>query len=232
MTTTTKARELAATALSHFWFKMFGTMGFTFVFFVVYLYLLKHPLFPTTTIPLTWLDQAVAFQPAALPAYLSLWLYVSLPPILMDTRLQIITYGFRIGAVCLFAFTIFLFWPNEVPAADIDWTEYPGIAFLKGMDAAGNACPSLHVATAVFSAFWLHWRLRYLGLGPAIQTMNIVWCATIAYSTIATRQHVAIDVGAGIALGLAGALLTGLKRHAAHTRDFAFARGGRGLSLR
>ena len=28
--------------------------------------------------------------------------------------------------------------------------------FLKSMDASGNACPSLHVATAVFSGIWLH----------------------------------------------------------------------------
>ena len=214
MTQAQKTHAIVTTIFTHFWFKMFGTMAFTFIFFIGYVYLLKHPTFATTTIPTTWLDRVVEFQPVALPAYLSLWFYVSLPPILMATRWQIVTYGFRISALCLFAFTIFYLWPNAVPPANIDWAKYPGVAFLKGVDAAGNACPSLHVATAVFSALWLHWRLRDLAVGPVIQAANIVWCIAIAYSTLATKQHVAIDVFAGTALGGIAAWLTNLKRHA------------------
>lgn len=214
MTKTTQAADIVARIFTHFWFKMFGTMGFTFLFFVAYIYLLKNPAFATATIPATWLDRIVTFQPAALPAYLSLWLYVSLPPILMLTRAEIAGYGARILLPCLFAFAIFYFWPNAVPPAHIDWTQYPGVAFLKGVDAAGNACPSLHVATAVFSALWLHWRLTFLGFGAAVRAGNILWCLAIAYSTLATKQHVAIDVFAGAALGVAAAWLTGLKRHA------------------
>ncbi len=219
----TSVRDIAALMFTHFWFKMFGTMGYTFVFFVGYLYLLKNPSSPTATIPTTWFDQIVTFQPAALPFYLSLWLYVSIPPILMRTREQIIAYGLRITLPCLFAFVIFYFWPNAVPPAHIDWTQYPGVAFLKNVDAAGNACPSLHVATAVFSAMWLHWRLRALGIGPAIQTLNVLWCLAIAYSTLATKQHVALDVFAGALLGVAAAWLTDLKRHAEPTVEMTAA---------
>src|SRR5206468_1754507 len=43
---------------------------------------------------------------------------------------------------------IFYFWPTVVPAANIDWAAYPEVDFLKSMDASGNACLSLHVATA------------------------------------------------------------------------------------
>ena len=137
----------------------------------------------------------------------------------MVTRWQIITYGLRISALCLFALAIFYFWPNAVPPAHIDWAKYPGVAFLKSVDAAGNACPSLHVATAVFSALWLYWWLRNSGAGLAIQITNIVWCILIAYSTLATKQHVAIDVFAGVALALAAAWLTQLKRHAELARN-------------
>lgn len=216
-------REIVATVLTHFWFKMFGTAGFTTLFFVGYLYLLKHPSFQTLTIPATWLDRAIGFQPAALPAYLSLWFYVSIPPMLMLTRQQIVDYGARISTLCLFAFAIFYFWPNAVPPAHIDWARYPGVAFLKGVDAAGNACPSLHVATAVFSANWLYWRLRNLGISAAVQTLNILWCIAIAYSTMATKQHVAIDVFAGALLGLAAARLTGLRAHAESAGKLALA---------
>lgn len=208
------ARDIGAMIFTHFWFKMFGTMAYTLLFFVGYIYLLRYPSSPTTTIPTLWVDKAIIFEPAALPAYLSLWLYVSIPPMLMLTREQIVSFGARITLPCLFAFVIFFFWPNSVPPANIDWAQYPGVAFLKGVDAAGNACPSLHVATAVFTALWLHWRFKSLEFGPAPQIINITWCIAIAYSTLATKQHVALDVIAGTLLGLAGAWITHLKRHA------------------
>jgi membrane-associated phospholipid phosphatase len=101
---------------------------------------------------------------------------------------------------------VFYLWPNAVPPAHIAWDRYPGMAFLKGVDAAGNACPSLHVATAVFAGFWLHWMLPILQLGTRARCLNVAWCAAIAYSTMATKQHVAIDVMAGALAGAAMAL--------------------------
>lgn len=207
--------RMTGIVLTCFWFKMFGTMAYTLLFFVGYVYLLENPAFDTVTIPAIWLDRAIPFNPAALPVYLSLWFYVSLPPMLMVSRRDIASYGARITLPCLAAFAIFYFWPNAVPPAHIDWARYPGMAFLKGVDAAGNACPSLHVATAVFSALWLHWRLWDLGCGVGVRGLNALWCVAIAWSTLATKQHVALDVIAGVALALAAAALTGLRRHVA-----------------
>lgn len=192
----------------HFWFKCLGTIGFTSFFLAVYLHLLKNPIGSVTTVPVTWLDHWVSFEPLALPVYLSLWLYICLPAALMLTRTQVFDYGIRIGALCLAALAVFYLWPNAVPPTNIRWERYPGMAFLKGVDAAGNACPSLHVATAVFAAFWLHWMAPSLRLGSRTRWLSAVWCAAIAYSTMATKQHVAIDVlvgsvfGGGMALAL------------------------------
>lgn len=185
----------------HFWFKCLGTSAYTLVFFVGYIYLLKHPQGPVTEIPITALDRLVGFTPWSLPIYLSLWVYVSLPPALMLTRAEIIDYGWRMGSLCVLGLALFFVWPSAVPAAHIDWALYPGVAFLKGVDAAGNACPSLHVATAVFSACWLHWMSPAAGLGVGFRRVNWLWCAAIAYSTMATKQHVAIDVVLGALLG-------------------------------
>lgn len=206
--------RLAETVLTRFWLKAFGTTGFTFLFFVAYLYLLRHPLFPVHSVPLTPLDRWIDFQPLALPVYLSLWLYVSLPPMLMLTRAELIGYGWRVAVPCVAGLAVFLFWPNAVPPADIDWSRHPGVLFLKHVDTAGNACPSLHVATAVFSCCWLFWRLPLFGPARALQLGNLLWCAGIAYSTVAVRQHVVLDVIAGAALGLGTAWLTGLRAHA------------------
>lgn len=211
---TANPRDISAALFTHFWFKTAGISAYMLLFFTAYFYLLNHPQAATLTIPGIWLDELVGFQPLALPAYLSLWIYVSLPPILMTTRAQIIRYALKISALCLFAFAIFYVWPNAIAPSAIDWRQYPQVAFLKDIDAAGNACPSLHVATAVFSAVWLHGYLRSCGAGRALQTLNIVWCIAIAYSTLATKQHVALDVIAGAALGAAAAWLTGLRQHA------------------
>lgn len=196
-------RNIAAILMAHLWFKVFGYIGFTTLFFWGYIYLLKHPAFPVTMMPLTMLDRLVTFEPWALSVYLSLWTYLSLPLLLMLTKRELIEYGVWIGGLCFSTLTIFYFWPNAVPPANIIWEEYPGMGFLKGVDAAGNACPSLHVATAVFSAFWLHWRLPKIGLGTKSRLVNMGWCLAIAYSTMATKQHVAVDVIAGGVFGWA-----------------------------
>lgn len=200
--------------LAHCWLKTFGITGFMLVFFYGYFYLLRHPAFPVHRIPTTWLDDIVSFQPTALPIYLSLWLYVSLPPGLMLTRKDIVDYGVRIAALCLIGFAVFYFWPNAISPANVDWEKYPSVNFLKGVDTAGNAFPSLHVATAVFSALWLHWRFKRLRLGFSVQCVNAIWCIAIAYSTLAIKQHVALDVFAGATLGIIAAWATGLKAHA------------------
>jgi membrane-associated phospholipid phosphatase len=187
--------------LNDFWFKFFGTSAFMSVFFWAYLFLLKNPVFPVTTMPLTAMDRWIGFSPLALVPYLSLWIYCSLPVMLMPTRSRLLNFGVWIGLMCLFALTIFYWWPNAVPPVDIDWAQYPGVAFLKEMDAAGNACPSLHVAAAVYSSFWLYWLIRELRLGWRTQAVQVVWGVAIVYSTMATKQHVSLDVLAGIVLG-------------------------------
>lgn len=196
----------------HLLLKALGTPLFIAVFFGAYFYLLKQPASPTAIMPTLWLDRVIDFEPRALPLYLSLWVYVSLPPALLTMRHELYRYAAAMAATCLIGLLVFYFWPTAVPAADIDWTRYPDVHFLKNIDAAGNAFPSLHVATAVFSGLWLHDLLRRFG-GPGwILALNALWGTGIIYSTIATRQHVAVDVLAGLALGGVAAYLS--LRHA------------------
>lgn len=216
----TKRSDVLTALLAHAWFKMVCISGFMLCFFVMYFYLLKHPAFAVRTIPVVWVDELISFQPAALPIYLSLWCYVSLPVALMLSRGDIVAYGFRIAVLCLIGFAVFYFWPNAISSANIDWANYPSVAFLKGVDTAGNAFPSLHVATAVFSAQWLYWRIKRLQLGLTVQLVNVAWCVAIAYSTLAMKQHVALDVLAGVMLGMMSARATGLRAHACRVGPF------------
>jgi len=200
--------------------KMLGTTLGMAAFFVAYFWLLRHPLQPPAIMPLTGVDRLIGFQPAALPLYLSLWFYVALAPALLTDGRELFSYGLAALALSLLGLGIFLVWPTAVPPPDIDWSLHPRFAFLKAADASGNACPSLHVAFAVFTAVWFARILRELGASRLILAVNWLWCVGILYSTIATRQHVFLDVLAGAGLGLVVAVghLWLLRRDAARTR--------------
>jgi len=192
--------------------KAVGTMVFMAIFFWGYFWVLRNPLFPTTVMPLIGLDAWIPFTPLAFAVYASLWLYVSLPPALLGNFRMLALYGQWMGALCLLCLGIFWLLPTGVPPADIDWRLYPSMAFIKDADEAGNACPSLHVASAVFSAFWLDRVFRAVGAPGGLRWLSGGYCLAILWSTMATRQHVAIDVLAGSAVGVVFAALS--LRHA------------------
>ena len=134
--------------------------------------------------------------------YASLWVYLSLAPSLLLGLRELLAYGFWIVALCAAGITIFYFWPTQVVLNNADHARYWGYAALRGVDAGGNACPSLHVATAAFTVFWFDRVIKDMNLGTTGRALNVLWFAAIAWSTMATKQHVAIDVVTGFVLGM------------------------------
>lgn len=199
--------ELGQRLITLMAYKAIGTTVFMTVFFMIYLQLLHHPVHPVTVMPLTPIDHWIGFEPWSLPFYLSLWVYVSLAPALIGAKFVLFGYVAAIGVVCLIGLGLFWLWPTAVPPPAIDWALFPGFGALKSVDGTGNACPSLHVATAVFSGFWLHRLLRLIGVPAWLVVLNALWCALIVYATLATKQHVFWDVAAGGLLGAVGALI-------------------------
>jgi membrane-associated phospholipid phosphatase len=182
-------------------FKAVGTMLFMGLFFWGYFAVLRDPLFPTTIMPLIGLDEWVPFTPLAFPAYVSLWVYASLAPALLANFRALAIFGVWMAGLCLSSLVIFWLFPTAVPAAGIDWSLYPQMAIIKDADASGNACPSLHVAAAVFSAFWIERVLRVIGAPLVLRGLSGLFCLMILWSTVATRQHVVLDVLAGTMIG-------------------------------
>jgi membrane-associated phospholipid phosphatase len=154
--------------------------------------------------PLTALDRLIPFQPYALAAYVSLWLYVGIAPGLLRNWRELLVYGLWATALCGFGLALFYVWPTAVPSNSMNAT----IGVLQGVDAAGNACPSLHVATAMFSMVWIDHLLRVTRSPLPLRLLNAGWFAAIAYSTLAIKQHVVLDVIGGVLLGLAFAWLS------------------------
>jgi membrane-associated phospholipid phosphatase len=153
--------------------------------------------------PLTALDQWVVFYPWALWPYISLWVYVVIPPSLMPDARTLVRYGWWVGGLCVAGLACFYLWPTAVPPRVVSTVDLAGFDLLRGVDAAGNACPSLHVAAATFSALWIRRLLRVLALPASLGVLNAAWYALIVWSTLAIKQHVWWDVVAGLALALA-----------------------------
>jgi len=208
-------REAAAAFSRDMLLKGVGTTVFITLFFVAYFHVLRHPAYAVTVMPSIWLDRLIGFQPGALPVYFSLWVYVSLLPAFFSSRPELYRYALWMTLMCAAGLAIFYFWPTAAPAPEIDWSLYPDIHFLKNIDAAGNACPSLHVATAFYSAVWFHHLFQRFGAPRWVFVLNAAWCAAIVLSTVAIRQHVAVDAIAGLALGGIAAWLS-LRTKAAH----------------
>lgn len=188
-------------------YKAIGTMLIIPVFFWAYFWVLHHPQGDVTVMPLTWLDGVIGFEPAAIPLYVSLWLYVSLAPAFLKDRREVVSYAVATIALSVVGLLIFLLWPTTVVVNDADWGAHASLAFLKELDAPRNACPSLHVAFAVFTGLWFERMLRELGAGWTPRVLNLLWCLGILWSTMAIRQHVALDAYAGTALGAVAAWL-------------------------
>jgi hypothetical protein len=199
-------RQLAARFVMLWPLKAVSTMAFMVLFFWAYFAILRQPMLTPTTMPRLAIDAWVPFSTAAFPIYAALWVYVSLPPAFINSMRPLLWFGVWMSGLCLFCLGIFWFFPTAVPPADIDWSLYPELAFMKSVDAAGNACPSLHVASSVFAALWLERIGRAVAAPVALRWGNALFCAAIMWSTMATRQHVALDVLAGVVVGLAFAL--------------------------
>jgi hypothetical protein len=186
--------------------KLVGTSVVIGLFFVAYLRLLHHPGFAVTTMPVTAIDRLIPFQPSALFVYLTLWLYVGAGPGLQRNLPDLVACGAWITAMCLTGLAIFYVWPTQVPPLQLDVTGFAGFALLQGIDAAGNACPSMHVAAGTFTLVRVAQVLRQAGAPAWLHLLNAAWFAAIVYSTLAIKQHVLLDALAGALLGGAFAL--------------------------
>ena len=181
---------------------LLGTTSLTGLFFIGYFYVQRHPAYTPTVMPLTALDRMIPFQPPALLAYVSLWIYIGVGPGLQRTSSERAVYALWMCGLCIVGLGIFYFWPTQVPVLTAQTTDFPGFALLRGVDKASNACPSMHVAVAIFTAVRVDEVLRSTRSPFLLRLLNATWFVAIAYSTLATKQHVALDVAAGALLGL------------------------------
>jgi len=181
--------------------KIVGSTVWIWIFFIGYFHLLRNPMWPVTEMPLTVIDDWVPFQPVWLIPYLSLWVYVGIAPGLQRNFRELLIYGLWSGALCAAGLALFALWPTRIALQPMDHGGFPGFALLRGIDAAGNACPSMHVAIAIFTACWIEHIFRSARVPALLRALNWAWFLAITYSTLATGQHVFLDAVGGALLG-------------------------------
>jgi len=194
-------RQLVARVGNLWLLKMTSTAGGIALFFYAYFWVMRHPLGAVTVMPTTWVDDLIGFQPLAFPLYAFLWFYISLGTAFARDLRELVAFGLASLAMGVAGLAVFMAMPTRTPDFAIDWASHPSIHFLKRVDVTGNAFPSLHAAFCVFTALVIHAQLKAVGATRWARIFNALLGAGILYSTIATRQHVALDALAGAALG-------------------------------
>jgi membrane-associated phospholipid phosphatase len=176
--------------------KLLLFVGINAVFWTGYQLLSRHAFFPLREVPLTWLDRAVPFQPALwIWVYLSQFLFTGTLPLLLVTRADLRRYVVSLGVMSCVSFAVFLFLPTMGPRP-VEVGTNTAMRWIASADGPLNALPSLHAAFLVCMGC-LAWRM----FGRKALPVVVLWGAAILYATLATKQHYALDLLTGSALG-------------------------------
>lgn len=187
---------------AHVRLKVVMTVVLLVAFSVPYFTLQRFPLRAPRVLPLSALDLLVPFRPEWTIVYQSLYLLMPATAWLADSATGLMRYARGFLALSAAGFLVFLFFPvvGPRPAHDAQGL----YALVVRYDTPLNSFPSLHVALAVYS--WLFARRLAAGASRAAQVLvavAAVWTVAIAYSTLATKQHYAVDLAPGVLLALA-----------------------------
>jgi membrane-associated phospholipid phosphatase len=159
-----------------------------------------HLIFPAKVIPLTPIDRLVPFFQPAIYVYVSFHVLLVLPLLLArDARsLRRMALGFA-WIVCV-SLVLFIVWPTTIPplVSKRQVTD-PLMRLVLAVDTDLNACPSLHASLAIYCGLC---SARLLKSGRQRAAVWL-WMFLILAATMLTKRHVAVDLLAGGALGLA-----------------------------
>jgi membrane-associated phospholipid phosphatase len=195
------ARRLGTRVAAHWRFKavLAGAIGTLFT--AAYLLIGHFPVAPVRTLPLTAVDRAIGFHPYEwVWIYQSVYLPVNVIPWLADRREDLRRYVAGFVMVTLVSFAVFVVWPIRAPKPHVESPR--GMYWLlQQYDAPYNSLPSLHAGLLVYT---LAFGRRVVGheVPGAVKMVCVAWGALILYGTLATKEHYAVDIVAGAALGL------------------------------
>lgn len=186
--------------VSDLWrFKLALYFALSAVFCLGYFGLQRFPFYSARTLPLSSLDRAIGFHPSAVIIYQSVYLLIPMFPFLAQTPEQLLRYTRGFAWLCGASFLIFALMPIEGPRPNVD-SHNAMFRLMTSYDAKANAMPSLHLGLAVYSVLFGYQLSKGMVQLRRLVWIGVVWSLLIAYATLATKQHYAIDLPAGAAL--------------------------------
>lgn len=154
----------------------------------------------TTHIPELPIDRAIPLRASWSIVYGALYLYLILLPVFVVRGRRHVSRTFSAYlSVWLASYVVFLLYPTAAPRPElVEGSTFAttGLRFLYAADPPYNCFPSIHVAHSFVSALTCLVVHRRLGI------VTLFAAATVAISTLFTRQHYVLDVIAGAALAL------------------------------
>jgi membrane-associated phospholipid phosphatase len=117
---------------------------------------------------------------------------------LITRREMLWRYAKGVGLLSLISFAIFAAYPVASPRPQVQSNDGM-LGVILALDGRLNAFPSLHAGFLVFT-LGVAWTL-FARRGFVITALVLTWAAGVMYATIATRQHYALDLAAGGAIG-------------------------------
>jgi fatty acid desaturase/membrane-associated phospholipid phosphatase len=158
-----------------------------------------HPLFSVKILPVTALDRFLPLWQPAVWMYLTLYLLLILPLLLLRESRELGKMAFGFAWITVVSHIFFAVWPTAIPPL-VSWPQItdPILRFVLSVDTDRNALPSLHASLAIYCALC---SARLLKSG---QTRAAVWIWTllILAATLLAKRHVFLDLVAGSALGV------------------------------
>jgi membrane-associated phospholipid phosphatase len=149
-------------------------------------------------------DHLVGFEPAWAWIYVSLYFLVWIPPWLALSRNAVHRYVRGVLWMVPISCAAWLACPIAGPRPDVQPEPGTLFAWLVSVDTPINTIPSMHMALAVYSLLFARRTVEQCGRGRIFLVVGFVWVALIAYSCLATKQHFAIDLAAGMILAVIG----------------------------
>jgi fatty acid desaturase/membrane-associated phospholipid phosphatase len=172
---------------------VFATVGT--ITTVLYFGTLHAQLFPAPVLEPTAFDAAIPFVPLFVVPYLSFFLLVLLPLVVISERRGLWDVAFGFGLIVLLSNLTFLFWPTAIPFSDV----HPLTRGVVTVDLAGNAFPSLHASLALYCALCARRMLQ-----TALARYGLfLWTSLVVVSGLLIKRHLAVDIAGGAMLGWA-----------------------------
>lgn len=195
--------SIALRIRSHWRIKVFLGGAIIFAFWILYFSIQHHPIFTITELTPSFIDHLIPFNPGYVYTYESFWLLMPIAPWLMDSRRDLLSYCKAISVMSLIAFSLFFLWPTACarPAGPASGNDV--YKMLITIDRELNAFPSLHAAFTVFSALCCWDIFKTLSFHRMAICLILLWTLAILYATLATHQHLFVDLVGGTLLALA-----------------------------